>query len=69
MMYVPPRPVMQLADLQLLSRLRASGARLEQVVEMRVAGVKASIGPMPEADIHRESARQRIRWSYGSESN
>jgi hypothetical protein len=69
MMYVPPRPVMQLADLQLLSRLRASGARLEQVVEMRVAGVKASIGPMPEADIHRERARQRIRWSYGSESN
>jgi hypothetical protein len=69
MMYVPPRPVIQLADLQLLSRLRASGARLEQVVEMRVAGVKASIGPMPEADIHRERARQRIRWSYGSESN
>jgi hypothetical protein len=69
MMYVPPRPVMLLADLQLLSRLRASGARLEQVVEMRVAGVKASIGPMPEADIHRERARQRIRWSFGSESN
>jgi hypothetical protein len=64
MMYVPPRPVIQLADLQLLSR-----ARLEQVVEMRVAGVKASIGPMPEADIHRERARQRIRWSFGSESN
>ncbi len=69
MKYTPPRPKMQLADLQLLCRLRASGARLERVIEMEIAGVKASIGPMPEADLHREPARQRIRWSYGNESN
>lgn len=68
MKYMPPRPVMQPADLQMLSRLRASGARLERVLEMKVAGVKASVGPTPEPDLHREFGRQRIRWSYGSES-
>lgn len=68
MKYAPPRPVMQPADLQLLAHLRASGVRLEQVVEMRLGSVKASIGPMPEADIQRARGRQRIRWSYGSES-
>jgi len=62
------QPVMQPADLQILSRLRASGGRLEQVVEMRVAGVKASIGPMPEIDLHQDHSRQRIRWSFGSET-
>jgi hypothetical protein len=60
---------MQLADVQLLYRLRASRARLEKVIEMEVGGVKASIGPMPELDLQREPARQRIRWTYGSESN
>jgi len=64
--YLPPRPTMRPADLQLLYRLRASGARLERVVEMTVAGMKASIGPTPEPIT--ASARQRIRWSYGSES-
>jgi hypothetical protein len=60
--------VIRLADLQLLSRLRASGARLEQVVEFQVASVKASIGPMPELDPLQDLSRQRIRWSFGSES-
>ncbi len=69
MTYQPPRLKMQLADLHLLCHLRASGARLERVVEMEIAGVKASIGPMPEPDTHREPRRQRIRWTYGSESN